>query len=303
MVLKMSFIGVKDFHRAPYSAYSTSVSSFNMCLAQQNTSFVMTNIHSSQQNYVCLDKNMFVTTKTCVSQQNHVCHNKNMCVTTKPFHKYNFVVTSILFLRQTHVCHDQTHLLLWQKYACHDKCFVATKLCLLRQTQNIFVMPLSRQTRVVKIKRLLLSQQKLYLWQFPPMIDVSVSTDQLGKRKKMKRKCLGLTNNFDISVSTNQLGKKKKMKRKRLGLTDNFDVSVSADQLGKKKKWRENVWVSPTTLMLRPSMVVIWWCWILLMPCSGYNTSTPTFAPSAQCTTHFHSPQIQCLCIIQDPFA
>ena len=43
--------------------------------------------------------------------------------------------TSIIFvlLRQTHVCRNKTQLLSQQKYACHDKTFVATNIFLLRQ--------------------------------------------------------------------------------------------------------------------------------------------------------------------------
>ena len=51
--------------------------------------------------------------------------------------KYNWrELPQVLFLSRqtrTRVCRDKTRLLSRQKYACHDKTFVATKLCLSRQ--------------------------------------------------------------------------------------------------------------------------------------------------------------------------
>ena len=40
----------------------------------------------------------------------------------------------LTFVMTTRVCHSKTCLLSQQKYACHDKTFVETKLCLPRQT-------------------------------------------------------------------------------------------------------------------------------------------------------------------------
>ena len=56
-----------------------------------------------------------------------------------------------------------------QKYACRDKFFVATKLCLLRQ---IFVATtvLLRQAYFCRDERRVLSRQKPYLWHLQPMV-------------------------------------------------------------------------------------------------------------------------------------
>ena len=87
----------------------------------------------------CCNKSMLVTAKLSLN----VCRNK--CV---------FVVTSLLWLWQIHVCWDKTCLLSLQKYSCHNRTFLTTNTCLLRQ---VFV-----ATKV-------LLWQKLCLWQFPPM--------------------------------------------------------------------------------------------------------------------------------------
>ena len=71
------------------------------------------------------------------------------------------VVTKLL-LWQTYVCHDKTHFLSRQKYACCDKTFVVTNLCLSQQ-KNLLLPKI-----IVTTKCLL--QQKLYLWQLPPVI-------------------------------------------------------------------------------------------------------------------------------------
>ena len=128
-VLKMSFICVKDFHRAPL--HILPLSALLTCVWRHKTRLL------SRQKYASRDKIMFVLTKTCLSQQKCVCCNKTFVATSICHNKHNFVATSILLLRQTCVCHDKTHLLLGQKYACHDK-------YLLRQTKY-FVMLLSQQ--------------------------------------------------------------------------------------------------------------------------------------------------------------
>ena len=95
---------------------------------------------------------MFVVTK------HGFCHDKSMLVMTNDKH---VVMTSLFLLQQTHVCGDDTHLLSQQKYACHDKTFVATNTCLSHQKfcrgKHTF-------------ENTCLSQQKWYLWQVPPMI-------------------------------------------------------------------------------------------------------------------------------------
>ena len=58
----------------------------------------------------------------------------------------SFVTTNTRLSHQTCVCHDKTHLLLWQKYACHKKTFLVTKV---RLSQILFV-----------VKNIILSQQK-----------------------------------------------------------------------------------------------------------------------------------------------
>ena len=114
-------------------------------------------------------------------------------------YKYHFVVTKVL-LWQAHVCCNKTHRLSQQKYACHNKTFVMTKLCLLQQNifvaTNTFVMTkasLSWQKfccnkimfvmtniwwdksfvatkNMFVVASILLLWQKWYLWQLPPMI-------------------------------------------------------------------------------------------------------------------------------------
>ena len=65
--------------------------------------------------------------------------------------------------RNKHVCRDKTRLLLRQKYACHDKRFVVTKLCL--SWQNIFVATkVSLWTNICRDKRCVLSQQTRVHW-------------------------------------------------------------------------------------------------------------------------------------------
>ena len=79
-------------------------------------------------------------------------------------HKYHYC-------RDKHVCHDKARLLLRQKYACRDKTFVATKLCLSRQTRVCFfrdktkemiffaTKPLSRQAYSCRDKIRVFSRQ------------------------------------------------------------------------------------------------------------------------------------------------
>ena len=56
-----------------------------------------------------------------------------------------------------HVCRDKTCLLLWQKYACHDKTFDTTKLCL--SQQNLVTTKLLSQ-QIFRATKMCLSWQK-----------------------------------------------------------------------------------------------------------------------------------------------
>ena len=66
------------------------------------------------------------------------------------------------------VCRDKTHLLTWQKYACCDKTFVTTKLCLLRQ--NIFV-----ATYICRDKQSSVATRILLSWQNMSFVATKVS--------------------------------------------------------------------------------------------------------------------------------
>ena len=82
------------------------------------------------------------------------------------------------FLSQWKFCHNRACLLSWQKYACHDKTFVKTKLCLsqLNFCHNNFFMTntcfchnkrciLSWQTHVCCEKTMLVVTKLCLLWQ------------------------------------------------------------------------------------------------------------------------------------------
>ena len=121
---------------------ATQVLSRQTCVCHDKTRLL------SQQKYACCDK-------TFVSTKNYVCHDKT------------FVATK-LCLYATNICHDKSFVT--TKIFLRDKHnFVATKLVsqhayFCRDKRRV----LSRQTRVSRDK--LLSRQKLYLWQLPPMI-------------------------------------------------------------------------------------------------------------------------------------
>ena len=98
-------------------------------------------------------------TNTCLSQQRYAWCNKKF-VATNTFLLWNLVATklvttNLLLSRQRCVCHDKTQLLSRKTHVCHNKyllqqkfcrdkvstllswqktCFVATNMCLLRQT-------------------------------------------------------------------------------------------------------------------------------------------------------------------------
>ena len=74
-------------------------------------------------------------------------------------HKYLSQVSKVLSW-QTHVCHDKTRLLLRQKYACRDKTFVATKLCL--SGQNIFVRTKLLSWQIFVVTNMCLSRQAYF---------------------------------------------------------------------------------------------------------------------------------------------
>ena len=84
----------------------------------------------SQKHAFCCDKYVFVATKICLSRQNF-CHDKHL-----------FVVTNIILSWQN-ICCDKHIFVMTKDVFCHDKhTSVGTKL---------------------------LSRQKWYLWQLPPM--------------------------------------------------------------------------------------------------------------------------------------
>ena len=116
----------------------------NMCLSQQNMSFVTTKLCLLWQNF-CHDKIMSVATQL-LSQQTHVCHDKSFVSTSIWTHvchnKIMFVTTNICcdkFCRDKNILSRQTivfttKLLSQQAYFyCDKRCFVATNTCLLRQ--------------------------------------------------------------------------------------------------------------------------------------------------------------------------
>ena len=85
----------------------------NMCLSWQNTSFVVTKVCLSQQNF-CHDKRILSQQQYCCNKlttsfvmTKHIfCHKKSMLVMTKLFFhgKHTFVVTKDMF------CHDKSFL-------------------------------------------------------------------------------------------------------------------------------------------------------------------------------------------------
>jgi len=123
---------------------------------------------------------MFVATNMILSRQKF-CHDKHIFVATKDVYDWRELPQSIILSRQT-FCHTKhtfivtkdvfcylCKLCLSQQNVCHDKhVFVATNIILLRQAyvcrDKRRVLCFSRQTFC------LLSRQKWYLWQFPPMI-------------------------------------------------------------------------------------------------------------------------------------
>ena len=147
------------------------------------------------QNYVCCD-NIFVMTKT-------ICHDKHVFVVTKlclSRQKWQIRLLWQVLLWQAYLCHNErcilsqltcvyhdksklvtTKHLLWQNYVCRDNYLSEQKFC---HNKNRFVATkvLSRQAYFCHNKRHVLSRQKLYLWQLPPMTGQgTVSTMSYGR--------------------------------------------------------------------------------------------------------------------------
>ena len=127
----------------------------------------------------CRDRTMLAAT--------HFCHNKIMFVTAKYFvmfkntcllwqkfchDKHTFVATKVSLLQQN-FCHDKimflwqifvaTKLLSWQRYVCHDEHTFVTAKDMFCHDKRV-----CHNKHVFTTK--VLAQQKLYLWQFLPMI-------------------------------------------------------------------------------------------------------------------------------------
>ena len=116
--------------------------------------------------HVCHDKHMFVMTKKIFCHNTYACHDKYLLWRKFCCDMLTFVVTSVFVTTKHLFCHDKS-LLSWQsmlvttKIVCCDKYnFVTT----------IFFF-LGKHTFVTtkEVTKLLL-QQKLYLWQLPPVI-------------------------------------------------------------------------------------------------------------------------------------
>ena len=137
-----------------------------------NKTFAATNI--------CHDKHNFVVTKVCLSWQTYFCHDKtvvvtNICGHKQFYHDKSFVTTNLLLSRQkksfvmmTKVC------LLRQKFSFNKYMFVTTKtFCHGKHTFCCNKICHSKHTFVVIkdvfVRTKLLSGQKWYLWQLPPM--------------------------------------------------------------------------------------------------------------------------------------
>ena len=110
----------------------------------------------------------FVATKVCLSEQNF-CHDKIVC------HNKTFVGTNRCLSWQAYFCHDRRHVLSWQTCVCCDKSFIAIKknsankhklFCDKTYATGIIL----SQQKVCFVTTKLLSWQKLYLWQLPPVI-------------------------------------------------------------------------------------------------------------------------------------
>ena len=127
--------------------------------------------------FVATNKNMLVAIKLCLSRQTCVFRGKCFIVTNTCCNKNNFVATNVLspqantsfvatkiclsrenLSQQNYVCRDQSMLV------CLDKIFLSPQnFC---REKHTFV-----ATKHVFVSTRLLSRQKLYFWQLPPMIE------------------------------------------------------------------------------------------------------------------------------------
>ena len=101
----------------------------------------------------------------------HFCRDKSFVVTNmhSSWQNTSFVATKVCLSRQTRVCHDRylccNKILSWQKYFVMTNNSVTKKFCCSKHT---FVV-----TKDVFVTTELLSWKKLCLWQLPPMIVIS----------------------------------------------------------------------------------------------------------------------------------
>ena len=160
--------------------------------------FVMTKL-SSQQTHVCHDKTHLLSWQSIFLSQQKFCHDRY-------FH-------NIILLWQAYICHDRTHLLLQQNF-CNDKHnnFVVTELLswqayfchnnrhvLLRQTRVLLQQSFCHNKTFVVTK--LLSQQKWYLWQFPPVVEVLLYDCVTGIALLLRCLCAEFHMPADVSIS------------------------------------------------------------------------------------------------------
>ena len=112
--------------------------------------FVMTNMYLSQQTRVCHDNMSFVATNVCLSQQNFVVTNISVAT--------NLLSWQTILLQQ---------IFIMTKYFCCDKYLskhLPRQTCLFCHDKNILL-------RLIFVAAsILLSRQKLYLWQLPSII-------------------------------------------------------------------------------------------------------------------------------------
>ena len=136
--------------------------------------FVMT------KHIFCCEKSMFAKTK-CLSWQNYVCYDK-IFLSQQNFGCKFFVVVTNTCLLQQKICHDKHTFVARKDVFCCDKhMFIMTKVSLSQQNfccdKIMFVATnircdknMSWQACFCHNKTCVLSLQKWYLWQLPPMI-------------------------------------------------------------------------------------------------------------------------------------
>ena len=125
----------------------------------RDKSMLATTTKLSQQNYVCHEKIFLLRQNFChdkyLSQKTYVCHDKHM-----------FVMTKDVFCRVKHVVVMTKVSLLGQNYVCHDKYLS----CLICHDRHDFVK--TKDMFMTKV----LSWQKWYLRQLPPVLTISCAT-------------------------------------------------------------------------------------------------------------------------------